>query len=470
MPGQTASFTGGVAWAKPWFMMMCSRIFFMAGLLGGALAMAHPIQPVPAGADERVATVQVRVVPDRGDWTYRVGEPVRFRVLVMADNVPLAGVPVTYRIGPELYEADAESAVVPAEGLELAGGTLAVPGFLRCIVETEVAGHRYRGLATAAFSPQEITPHQTEPDDFDAFWAAGRAELAAVPMESRLTLLPEACTETVNVYHVSFRTVGPAWTASRARIYGILCEPKQPGNYPALLRVPGAGVRPYAGDRGLAAQGVITLEIGVHGIPVNLPQETYDVLLPGALNGYWYFNLDDRDTYYFRRIYLGCLRANDFLASRPGWDGKNLVVAGASQGGLLSIVTAALDERVTGLAATHPAFCDVVADLHGRAAGWPRPFQRWVPGRPSPHETPAKIAVTRYYDAVNFARRLRVPGFYTWGYNDEICPPTSLHAAYNVITAPKRLALTLELGHTYTLEQGAAVDRWIRRQLGVSAE
>ena len=65
-----------------------------------------------------------------------------------------------------------------------------------------------------------------------------------MPLEPRLTLLPEACTDKVNVYHVSFRTVGPEWTAGPARIYGILCEPKAPGKYPALLRVPGAGVRP----------------------------------------------------------------------------------------------------------------------------------------------------------------------------------------------------------------------------------
>jgi len=443
---------------------------FVVLLLFAAVSHATSIQPIPPGADQRVAAVQVRVVPDHSDWTYRIGEPVRFHMTVTADNTPLANVPVKYRIGAELFEGEAQSVRVPPEGLTIDAGTLSEPGFLRCIVETEVAGRKYRGLATAALSPEKIEPYQTEPEDFDAFWEVGRKEFAGVPMAPRLTLLPEACTDMVNVYHVSFRTVGPEWTAAPARIYGILCEPKEPGKYPALLRVPGAGVRPYSGDKWLAAEGVITLEIGVHGIPVNLPQEVYDELLPGALNGYWFFNLDDRDTYYFRRIYLSCLRANDFLTSRPNWDGKNLVVAGASQGGLLSIVTAALDDRVTGLAVTHPAFCDVVAELHGRAAGWPRPFQRWVPGKPSPHETPAKIAVTRYYDTVNFARRLKAPGFYTWGYNDETCPPTSIYAAYNLITAPKQLALTLELGHSYTVEQGDAVNAWIRRQLGLVAE
>jgi len=339
---------------------------------------------------------------------------------------------------------------------------------MRCAASVEVAGRTYKGAATAAFSPEKIMPTQTEPADFDAFWQAGKDELAKLPIEPRLTLLPDACTDKVNVYHVSFRTVGPNWTTSPSRIYGILCEPKAPGRYPAVLKVPGAGIRPYFGDKGLAAHGVITLEIGIHGVPVNMAQEVYDALFAGPLCYYWLFNLDNKDTFYYRRVYLSCLRANDFLTSRENWDGKNLLVMGASQGGQLTIVTAALDSRVTGLCATHPAFCDVTGDLNGRAGGWPRPFQPdATSGMPSIHTTPVKIETTTYYDTVNFARRLKVPGYYTWGYNDDVCPPTSMYAAYNLITAPKELGLTLELGHSYTTEQGEAINAWIMKYLNL---
>jgi len=429
---------------------------------------AIPIAPVPPQATLRAATVQVRVAPDHRDWTYQVGEPARFKITVTADNEPIDGVTVSYKLGPEMMPAPATTAAVPLEGLVIDGGTLAQPGFLRCTVTTEVAGRSYRGVATAAYAPEKIIPTQVEPEDFDAFWQAGKAELAKIPLEARVTLLSEACTDTVNVYHVGIRTVGPTWTAVPARIYGILCEPKAPGRYPAILKLPGAGVRPYGGEKGLAARGAITLEIGIHGIPVNLPQEVYDSLSTGALNGYWAFNLDDKATYYYHRVYLSCVRANDFLTSRAMWDGKNLLVMGASQGGQLTIVTAALDPRVTGLAATHPAFCDVAADLHGRASGWPHPFQPdGATGKPSLHATPAKIATAAYYDTVNFARRLKVPGYYTWGYNDDVCPPTSTYAAFNVVTAPKELGVTLELAHSYTPEQYDAISAWVGKFLGL---
>ena len=427
-----------------------------------------PVSPVPPPAAMRIATVQVRVAPDHRDWTYQPGETARFKVSVTADNEPIDNMVVSYTVAPDLMPGTAKKADVPLEGLVIDGGTMTQPGFLRCIVTTEVAGRKYRGLATAAFAPEKIAAMQVEPADFDAFWQAQKAELAQVPLEPQLTLLPDACTDKVNVYHVSFRNVGPNWTPVSSRIYGILCEPKAPGKYPAILRVPGAGVRPYFGDKDLAARGAITLEIGVHGIAVNLAQSVYDSLAAGALNGYWQFNFDSKETFYYRRIYLGCVRANDFLTSREMWNGKDLVVMGASQGGQLSIVTAALDPRVTGLSATHPAFCDVAAELHGRAGGWPHPFQPDpATGKASAQATPAKIDTATYYDTVNFARRLKVPGFYLWGYNDETCPPTSTFAAYNVITAPKKLAVEPEQGHSYPPEQGAAINDWASKFLGL---
>lgn len=446
------------------------RLFLAAGLLLAGVSRAlggQPITPVPAPAALRVATIQVRVAPDHRDWTYRLGEPVKFKVMVTADNTPIDRATVKYTVGPEMMPTETKTADVPLDGLVIEGGTMKEGGFIRCTASIVVADHAYKGVATAAFAPETIRPYQTEPADFDAFWQKGKEALAQIPLEARLTLLPDACTDKVNVYHVNFRTAGQNWNPTPPRIYGILCEPKAPGKYPAVLKVPGAGVRSYAGDPDLAAHGAIVLEIGVHGIPVNLAKEIYDAMYGGALHSYWVNQLDNRDTYYYHRIYLGCVRANDFLTSREMWDGRNLLVMGASQGGQLSIVTAALDPRVTGLSVTHPAMCDVVAELHGRAGGWPHPFKPNEDGTPSSHATPAKIATSAYYDSVNFARRIKVPGFYIWGYNDDVCPPTSTYAAYNVITAPKTLAIEPEQSHSYPSEQWEAINRWVLQQLGL---
>lgn len=260
---------------------------------------------------------------------------------------------------------------------------------------------------------------------------------------------------------VSLQNVGGA-AGSTSRLYGILCMPRGEGKHPAVLSVPGAGVRPYRGMTSLAQKGIITFQIGIHGLPVILDQTVYDSLSRGALAGYPTIGLDEKSHYYYRRVYLGCVRANDFLTSLPRWNGRDLGVTGGSQGGALSIVTTALDPRVRGLAAFFPALSDMSGYLHNRAGGWPHLFRATGAGSQRTNE---KILTARYYDVVNFARRVKVPGLYSWGYNDETCPPTSMYSAYNVISAQKRLLLALETGHNTTPEQTERLERWLENLL-----
>ncbi len=410
-------------------------------------------------AQMRIGTVTVRVSLDHADWMYKPGDPVRCKIQVIQDGQPVANTQATYSFGPEMMPPTLEKTVaVPAEGLTVEAGTMKEPGFLRCSASVEMNGRKYRGLATAGFAPEQIKPTTTDPSDFDTFWNAGKAALAKLPVDARLTLLPEYCTANVNVYHVNLQNVSGDSGAAPSRLYGILAEPKAAGKYPAILEVPGAGIRPYRGRVDLAERGIISLQIGIHGMPVNLPQEVYDSLGRSAAASYWAFNLDNKDRYYYRRVYLGCVRANDFLVSHPKFDGTNLGVMGGSQGGALSIVTAGLDARVKVLVAYYPALSDVTGYLNNRAGGWPHMFRLAGVGS---HRTPEKIETTKYYDVVNFARRVQAPGLYTWGFNDETCPPTSMYSAYNVITAKKELLLALETGHNQVPEQTERVNNWI---------
>ncbi|MBI4625718.1 MAG: acetylxylan esterase [Verrucomicrobia bacterium] len=121
-------------------------------------------------------------------------------------------------------------------------------------------------------------------------------------------------------------------------------------------------------------------------------------------------------------------------------------------------VTAALDPQVTALVAAFPAYCDVSGYVHGRAGGWPG--MRFLADASEPaRET--KLATIGSCDAVNFARRLKVPGRYGWGYNDETCPSTSTFSAYNVITAPKSLSIFKGMGHPRVPDLTDAEREWL---------
>jgi cephalosporin-C deacetylase len=425
--------------------MMKTRFYLLTLLIAGMCfqSIGQPAKQL----------VQVIVSPDNADWTYEKGDRAEFQITVLQNNVPLEGIEVNYRINPEKMEAWEEGTVTLKKGVAtVKAKRFRDAGFLRCHASVEVNGKIYSSYATAGFSPDEIEPTTTLPPDFELFWEEAKAELAKVPVNPVLTLMPERCTDKVNVYHVSIDNI-------KGKIYGILCKPKAEGKYPAILHVPGAGIRPYYGDPWSAEKGIITFQIGIHGIPVNLDQGVYDNLRAGALDNYWVANLDDKDNYYYKRVYLGCVRAVDFIESLDSFNGHDIAVTGGSQGGALSIITAGLDDRIDYLAAFYPALSDLPGYLHGRAGGWPHMFRDAFTNKPE------KVETSKYYDVVNFASFVKVPGWYSWGYNDNVCPPTSMYSAYNVIKARKELHIFQETQHWTFPEQQELKNNWLSEQL-----
>lgn len=398
-------------------------------------------------AQIRGTNIVVSVTPDHQDWNYKVGERASFVVNVRKSGTLLNQVKVDYEAGPVMYP-NSKKTLTLKDGTMKWSGEMKTPGFYRLKVVAHVDGKDYEGLCTAAFSPEKIKPFAQEPKDFDDFWKKALDEARQIDLNPTKVLLSERCTKDVNVYEVSYHN--NRWGS---KMYGILSIPVKPGKYPALLRVPGAGVRPYSGDTYTATGKCIVLEIGIHGVPVTMEQKVYDDLANAALNGYWDTNLENPDRNAYKRVVTGAVKGVDMIASLDEWDGKTVGVTGSSQGGFLSLAVAALDKRVTFLAAVHDAMCDYEAELHGVAGGWPHYFYHAKMNA----ITKARLEGARYYDGVNFARRITVPGWYSFGYNDEVVPPTSAYGLYNTIKAPKILSLYQMTGHFWYQEQW---DEW----------
>ena len=419
-------------------------------------ALLGMLMLLPVSAQIRGNNIVVMVSPDHKDWNYRVGEKAHFEVSVLKSSTLIDNVEISYEAGPEMYP-DVKKTAVLKDGTMKWTGTMQQPGFYRLKVVAKVDGKEYTGACTAAFSPEKLVPTTVEPADFDAFWSKTLEEARWTALNPQRELLPDRSNEDVNVYQVSFQNI--RWGS---RTYGILSVPVKPGKYPALLRVPGAGARPYTGDTYTAPTKAIVLEIGIHGIDVTQPQTFYDNLMSGALNNYWNFGMDNRDDSYYKRVVVGCVRAVDYIASLPEWDGKNIGVTGASQGGFLSYATAALDKRITFLAAVHPALCDHTASLKGVACGWPHYFY-WNKGKGMEKQ----IETSRYYDGVNFVRRITCPAWVSFGYNDDVVPPTTAYATYNILKGQKTLSVYQQTAHFWYQEQWDEWLDWLRKQMKI---
>lgn len=403
--------------------------------------------------------ISIEITPDRTeDWRYSAGDSVAYDIVVRVDGKPLKNASVKYTFAREKMPAhETHRATLPDGRLRVKTAGMPCPGFLTCRVFLldEKGATVADDLAQAAFDPEKLRPMTDMPEDFAAFWERAKAENAKIPMDPRVERAEQWCTDKVDVYYVRLQSF-----RKDNYVYGYVSVPKSKGPHPAVLYVPGAGVSKTKPSTYMAEKGVITMTLGIHGIPLDMPDENYDILKNGALYNYQFVNLDNRDQYYYKRVFMGCIRAIDYLFTRPEFDGERLMVSGGSQGGGLSIVTTALDPRVKYFVCFYPALCDHMGYLYDRAGGWPHMFDRTR----AYFRTAERILNSRYYDAANFARLIRVPGFFSWGYNDLSCPITSMYSAYNVVTAPKELVLELRNGHRRSERQNRLADAWMLRQ------
>src|SRR5437868_325035 len=170
------------------------------------------------------------------------------------------------------------------------------------------------------------------PPDFDDFWAAIMAEVNAIPLNPTLEHVPMRSTAEVDVYDIGYDSL------DGLRIAGWYCRPKDsylPPPYPALLIVPGYISEPTLPKSwarlGYAAVGVAPRgKLRSNGV--------YNPGYPGLLVD----GITNREQYAYRGFYVDACRAVDFLLAQPDVDSKRIGIQGSSQGGALTITTAAL--------------------------------------------------------------------------------------------------------------------------------
>ena len=384
---------------------------------------------------QQPAAPTLKVTTDRPDATYKAGETATFTI---ESSQPAEVTLVFSKDGVQPQ---------PAKKITLANGKLSLtskldePGFL----QLRATSGKTTALAAAAYDPLQIKPSMPVPDDFDAFWTAQKAALAKVPLKSTLTPV-ETAVKGVEAFDLQVECLGGK------PVSGYFGRPKgaKPKSLPAVLHVHGAGVRSSglgSVSWALNEGGMLSLDINAHGIPNGKPAEFYTALQNGELKDYRAHGKKDRETVYFKGMFLRLIRAIDFLTAQPEWDGKTVIVFGSSQGGFQALAAAGLDARVTFICAGVPAGCDHTGSQANRVSGWPKIVTNGPDGKPDP----AALQASRYFDCVNFATRAKCKGAaVTVGFIDTTCPPTSVYAAYNALTVPKTIHFDTLAGHTNT--------------------
>ena len=416
-----------------------------------------PSQVAPAAA------LKVTARAERANATYQVGEKVTFAVSVEEKGKPANGSLIDWVIVKDGLATEQKGFSSVVDGKATVVGSLNEPGFLQLKVTAHRLDARSKPLAVsamagAAVEPTKIPRSLPVPDDFDAFWSGMKQKLAGVPVAPKLVPV-KAPLPGVESFDVTAPALG-------LQISGYMSKPvgAKPKSLPIILTVHGAGVSDSSlgGSANWASKGFLAMDMNAHGLPNGKPKQFYADLYAGPMNPYRYEFRNDREKAYFTGMMLRLIRGIDVLTAQPEWDGKHVVVSGASQGGYQAIAAAGLDARVTFFAAGVPAGCDHSGMLVNRIAGWPK-IVPMKDGKPDS----SVIEAFRYLDCMNFATRTKAAGcYFTVGFIDTTCPPTSIYATYNQLTIPKEIYDDIPSGHSHSPAARDGMTKAVMKHVG----
>ena len=380
----------------------------------------------------------MQVSPDVEAGVYEPGQKVTWSIAVTDESQPVAG-KIDYNVRQGGLKEVAAGSAELQDGKAQVTASRGDAGTLLLTVKFQPAGAKeITTYCGAAFGPEKIARSAPPPDDFDEFWRTKIAELDAVPMNAELTAV-DVGDQKVEYFRITLGNI------RGTKIYGQIARPAGKTNLPALLQVQWAGVYPLQREwvLGPARNGWLAMNIIAHDLPIDEKNEFYSAQAGKELKDYPGIGNDDRETSYFLRMFLSCRRAVDYLTQHPDWNKQALVVQGGSQGGYQALVTAGLHPAVTALAANVPAGCDHTGKQAGRAPGWPNWAGRTWQGK----DEQKMLTTARYFDAMNFAARIKCPALIGLGLSDTVCPAEGVLATCNQIAGPKTIVIMPRADH-----------------------
>ena len=294
--------------------------------------------------------------------------------------------------------------------------------------------------------PQDLTPGFDEPADFMSWWQGEIASMRAVPAEA-IIKKEESTNPSFRVFSIEISM----HEGNPVRGYVAMPADAAKGSLPVYFFAHGAGtpkaLHTHASIEravGFAEHGAIGVDINAHGMLNDASDEYYAHLDTTSLLLYQERPVRDRESYYFRLMFLRMVRALDYVCSLPEWDGSRVLLFGESQGGAQSFALAGLDSRVGAVVGIVPAITDLGGPLKNRQGAWPFNLRPMVPLSTHGRE------YLPYFDGAQFLKHFKGKLYIEAGLVDKTCPPCGVAAGYNTSGASyKEIHFWPHRGHTY---------------------
>ena len=267
--------------------------------------------------------------------------------------------------------------------------------------------------------PSNYRSQAQKPADFDAFWDDVKRREAAIALEPEVVLDPLRTSPDIEVFQVFYNSI------DQVRIAAWYCRPTQRAERsPAILLLPGYQMEPPI-PKDWARKGYIALSVAPRGKLRSNRQ--FNPGYPNLLT----HNIIDRHTYSYRGFYVDAWRGVDFLRARPEVDAARIGVTGSSQGGGLTVATAAMRPDIRAAAAGAPYLCGYMDAIELTQTYPYEEINDYL--RQYPERRQAVTDTVAYFDGINFADRITCPIIVNIGLQDNVCPPETGYALFERI-------------------------------------
>lgn len=284
---------------------------------------------------------------------------------------------------------------------------------------------------------REFRPDIPEPDDFDEFWRRTLAEARAFDLDVQVVRI-DTPYSAIDSYDLTFSGFGGD------RIHAWLHTPRDAvGPLDGVVEYIG-----YGGGRGLAHSRVMfalsgyahlvmdNRGMGFGGMVGHTPDLHPD---PGGSHapGNMTKGIASPETYYFRRLITDAVRAVEAMRANSIVELRAIAVAGGSMGGGLSCIATSLSDGLVGSLIDVPFLChfDRAIRITDRY-----PYSEIVQYL---HRNRDAVEVVQrtlsYFDAAIHARRASTPAQFSVALMDDVCPPSTVYAAYNAYGGDKTI-------------------------------
>lgn len=324
---------------------------------------------------------------------------------------------------------------------------------------------------------RSYTSPAVEPRDFDEFWDRTVAEARAFPLGAVHTPVENLLT-VIDSFDVSFAGFGGS------RIKGWLHLPAGRGRHALPVVVQYVG---YSGGRGLVQQDTKWAQAGYAHFIMDTRGQGYGGILgetadphPSAGDvsyaGLMTRGISGKDDYYYRRVFVDALRAIEAAQSHPEVDATKVLLAGLSQGGGLAIAAAGLAagrlKGVLGTMADVPFLQDFARAIDIAPRGPYPEIASFLSRHRDRYES--ALAVLNYFDGVHLGRRATAPALFSVAQMDDVCPPSTVFAAYNAYgtgapASPQTVPVKAIEVYRFNNHEGGQEHHWVSQLRYVAA-